>query len=276
MIFLTGYFEVCLSEIKERSLNSWFLTVFFFLYPYGTNKICKTCSVTQIRGGRMRIGRDGSWQQATTGFEQKSDCCSGTKWLIRQKEIGSEKARNAILLWQQLLDCQFPEEHKPTKSNLDFGIIPKERNLVEFHLILCGFHWPKKLSVCLFFNYILDRQADPNLLGDTSSLTLTGHRAKLQLLSLVLVRQLWGVLRGMRVIRRWLFNQPLSFIVINVRYYLWTRAIRKFVLWQRHVPTSHVSLQWNSPAVVQWLIIMDCNSSLSIMKYQGIENVQTM
>ena len=150
MIFLTGYFEVCLSEIKERSLNSWFLTVFFFLYPCGTNKICKTCSVTQIRGGRMRIGRDGSWQQATTGFEQKSDCCSGTKWLIRQKEIGSEKARNAILLWQQLLDCQFPEEHKPTKSNLDFGIIPKERNLVEFHVILSGFHWPKNYVSAFF------------------------------------------------------------------------------------------------------------------------------
>ena len=150
MIFLTGYFEVCLSEIKERSLNSWFLTVFFFLYPCGTNKICKTCSVTQIRGGRMRIGRDGSWQQATTGFEQKSDCCSGTKWLIRQKEIGSEKARNAILLWQQLLDCQFTEEHKPTKSNLDFGIIPKERNLVEFHVILSGFHWPKIMCLPFF------------------------------------------------------------------------------------------------------------------------------
>ena len=140
------------------------------------------------------------------------------------------------------------------------------------------FWLPDKLSLCLLSKsmFCYGLWPDPNLLGDTSSLTLTGHRTELQLLRLVLVRQLWGVLRGMRAIRRWLFNQPLSFIVINVRYYLWTRAIRKFVLWQRHVPTSHVSLQWNSPAVVQWLIIMDCNSSLSIMKYQGIENVQTM
>ena len=43
-LFLSGYFEV-LYKIGEGSLNSWCLTVFFFFYQCGTNKICRTRSL---------------------------------------------------------------------------------------------------------------------------------------------------------------------------------------------------------------------------------------
>ena len=49
-------------------------------------------------------------------------------------------------------------------------------------------------------------------------------------------------------------------------YYLWIRAIRKWVSWQ-HVQTSHVRLHWNSPAVqIRWL--MNCNRCFYIIEYK--------
>ena len=101
MIFLTWYFEVCQKLRREVWIVDFWLFSFSFIHVEQTN-ICKTCSVTQIRGGRMRIGRDGSWQEATTGLSKNLTAALAPNGSSGRKKLGQRR-----LEMSPLWECYF-------------------------------------------------------------------------------------------------------------------------------------------------------------------------
>ena len=182
MIFLTWYFEVCQKLRREVWIVDFWLFSFSFIHVEQTN-ICKTCSVTQIRGGRMRIGRDGSWQEAT-GLSKNLTAALAPNGSSGRKKLGQRRLEMSPL-WEcyfavtTIVGLPISWGTQANKIKLRFWHYTKRTQSCWIPRDFVRFSLTKKLCVCFFLNYILDGQADPNLLGDTSSLTLTGHRAKL-------------------------------------------------------------------------------------------------
>ena len=223
------------------------------------------CSVTQImEGGRwerweLARGRLGAFHKnPAMDLNAAAAAAAGTKWLIRQKRIGSARAWERERERERVLFCTEQSVFSGERGNLS-TIVGRTSRPISFSLLnltLINWLYPKSailLNFSWFFGF------SQLFLGQTASGSQSARGHELFTYS---HRTSGPAPAAVPCPCRSASTGPEREIFICIHlfcpeYYLWIRAIRKWVSWQ-HVQTSHVRLHWNSPAVqIRWL--MNCN-----------------